>query len=326
MAAPVSDSSKDAPRSITPTIEELKASSYDALNIEAALEALSQDGFVVLKSVVDVTHVEHLNFFMTMEADELLKNNVKPFNQGVNSNILQAPPLTHPEYLYNDVFFNPFVIQIMNAYLGANPIWNFLTGNNALPRTNGLRQPVHKDITFFHPQCPFFVIANIPLCDFNPGTGSTEFWLGSHASTSGLDQVIATPETQLANAKLVVGEPMTYVLPEVVEKRRKIRPPIQPSCDKGDIMLRDVRTWHAGMPNESDNYRIMLALGYQAQWYPNHTLRTNLPVSQGNFFLKHGGLPVEVRTNLLPDNSDFIKLNDDFWFRRSVPSKREQKL
>jgi hypothetical protein len=72
------------------------------------------------------------------------------------------------QYLYNDVFFNPFVIQIMNmsvvfmcydaqnadlnSYLGAKPIWNFMTGNNAIPRTHGLRQPVHKDITFFHPQ------------------------------------------------------------------------------------------------------------------------------------------------------------------------------
>ena len=28
-------------------------------------------------------------------------------------------------------------------------------------------------------------------------------------------------------------------------------------------MLRDLRTWHAGMPNESEDYRIMLALGYQ---------------------------------------------------------------
>jgi vacuolar-type H+-ATPase subunit C/Vma6 len=82
--AQVSAPSKDAPRSITPTVEELKASSYDTTNIEAALEALSQDGFVVLKSVVDKAHVEHLNSFMTKEADELLKNNVKPFNQGVN--------------------------------------------------------------------------------------------------------------------------------------------------------------------------------------------------------------------------------------------------
>ena len=164
------------------------------------------------------------------------------------------------------------------SYLGANPSWGFVTGNNALPRTHGLRQPVHKDITFFHPQvllvllytitywslqCPFFVIANVPLCPFNPTTGSTEFWLGSHAHTAGTDQVLATPDSQLANAKLVVGEPNTFVLPEVVEERRKIRPPIQPTCDKGDIILRDLRTWHAGMPNESDEYRIMLALGYQ---------------------------------------------------------------
>lgn len=114
-------------------------------------------------------------------------------------------------------------------------------------------------------QCPFFVIANIPLCPFNATTGSTEFWLGSHASTTGHEQVITTPESSLANAKLRIGDPITYVLPEVMEKRRLVRPPIQPSCEPGDIMLRDVRTWHAGMPNESENYRIMLALGYQVR-------------------------------------------------------------
>ncbi|KAF4624326.1 hypothetical protein G7Y89_g13846 [Cudoniella acicularis] len=314
----VSQETGDAPRTITPTLEELKTSSYNGPNIEAALEALHQDGFVVLKNVVDVAHVERINSYMSKEADDILKNNLKPFNQGVNSNILQGPPLKDPEYLYNDVFFNPFVIQIMNAYLGANPIWNFVTGNNALPRTNGLRQPVHKDITFFHLQCPFFVIANIPLCDFNKTTGSTEFWLGSHTSTSGKDQVIATPDSKLANAKLRVGEPNTFILDEVREERRKIRPPIQPECEKGDIMLRDLRTWHAGMPNESDEYRIMLALGYQAQWYQNHTLRSKLPLSQGNFFMKHGGQPVEVRANLLPDETDFGKENDNFQFRRSV--------
>lgn len=112
-------------------------------------------------------------------------------------------------------------------------------------------------------QCPFYVIANVPLCPFNPTTGSTEFWLGSHASTSGNEQVIATPESQLANAKLVVGEPTCNLLDHVREERRIIRPPVQPTCGPGDIMLRDLRTWHAGMPNESDVYRIMLALGYQ---------------------------------------------------------------
>jgi len=33
--------------------------------------------------------------------------------------------------------------------------------------------------------------------------------------------------------------------------------------------------------------------------------------------MKHGGQPVEVRADLLPDTADFSKLNDDFSFRRS---------
>ena len=76
---------------------------------------------------------------------------------------------------------------------------------------------------------------------------------------------INTEESAPANPTVKVGEPLHYgyVLPELVEKRRQIRPPLQPVCEKGDVMLRDVRTWHAGMPNESDNYRVMLALGYQ---------------------------------------------------------------
>jgi hypothetical protein len=75
--------SKDAPRIIIPTEEELKTSRYDIKNIEAALEALHQDGFVVLKSVVDGDHVDNLNKFMSKEADELVRTNAKPFNQGV---------------------------------------------------------------------------------------------------------------------------------------------------------------------------------------------------------------------------------------------------
>jgi len=123
----------DAARTIIATPSELKSSKYATSNIQAALEALHQDGFVVLKSVVNVAHVEHLNSFMSREADDLVKNNNKPFNQGVNctyfplsprheelissANILQPPPLTDPEYLYDDVFFNPFAIQVANAFV-----------------------------------------------------------------------------------------------------------------------------------------------------------------------------------------------------------------
>ena len=126
---------------------------------------------------------------------------------------------------------------------------------------------------------------------------AAEFWLGSHAYTSGQQQVIATPESRLSNAKLRVGEPTCNVLPEVVEARRQVRPPIQPSCEKGDIMLRDLRTWHAGMPNESENYRIMLALGYQVYHFSSlrRSLCWSLPagtvVSKSHFEIQSSSQP-----------------------------------
>ncbi|KAI1338371.1 phytanoyl-dioxygenase family protein [Xylariaceae sp. FL0016] len=317
-AASISDAPANEPCLVIPTLDEKRREKYTNQNIRNALEALHQDGFVVLKSVVDSEHVRLLREYMAEEADELLRNNAKPFNQGVNSNILQAPPLTKPELLFEDVFFNPFVIQVMNAYLGHKPKWGFVTGNTALPNTHGLRQPVHKDILFFHPQCPFYAIANLPLCSFSEETGSTEFWLGSHACTTGSDQIIAKEGDALENARVRPGEPLTFVKPEVIENRRKIRPPIQPRAEPGDFMLRDLRTWHAGMPNPSSEYRTMIALGYQSPWYENYGLRSKLPISQANFFMKADRQPVEVMADLLPDDMDFGKLNDDFSFRHTT--------
>ncbi|KAB8291530.1 hypothetical protein EYC80_006332 [Monilinia laxa] len=186
---------KDAPRTIRATVDELKTTFYDTPNLQATLEALHQDGFVVLKSIVDVNHADQINSYMSKEADELVKNRTKLFKQGVNSNILQAPPLLHEEYLHNDVFW-------------------------------------------------------------------------SHAHTSGADRIPVTSESKLANAKLVFK--------------------------KGDVMLRDLRTWHAGMPNEGEDYRIMTALGYQAQWYPNHTPVPNYLLAEEIFFMKHGRQPLET--------------------------------
>lgn len=145
-----------------------------------------------------------------------------------------------------------------------------------------MRQPVHKDITFHHPRCPFYFIANIVLDDFSPANGSTgrhahvsfpceaplirimtEFWLGSHAHTTSADQVPCTEETKVRAQ--VPGDPSCNVKPPVVEARRQVRPPVQIECSKGDIVIRDLRTWHAGMPNTSSDDRIMIAIGYQVR-------------------------------------------------------------
>ena len=44
------------------------------------------------------------------------------------------------------------------------------------------------------------------------------------------------------------------------EERRAVRGPVNPRTQPGDVLLRDVRIWHRGVPNPSDRPRHMIAL------------------------------------------------------------------
>lgn len=76
-------SGEDAVRCISLTAGESETGSYCSPNIQKALEAMHQDGLVILKSVVDNKHIDLLNQDMSKEAETLIRNKVKPFNQGV---------------------------------------------------------------------------------------------------------------------------------------------------------------------------------------------------------------------------------------------------
>lgn len=126
-----------------------------------------------------------------------------------------------------------------------------------------MRQNEHKDSMFDHSQCPYYFIANVPLCDFSVDNGATEFWLGSHAGTTLEDQQPVTDATRATWKPKDAADRIPWIADGPKEARRAVRPPVQPDVVRGDIMIRDLRTWHAGMPNHSDRHRIMLGLGYQ---------------------------------------------------------------
>lgn len=100
---------------------------------------------------------------------------------------------------------------------------------------------------------------NYLLSDFLPENGSTEFWLGSHSVTSPVEQYWRTPQSVWPTCDI------THAL---LEERRQTRPPAQVTVPFGSVLLRDVRTWHAGMPNPSDVDRIMVGVAYSAGWFP----------------------------------------------------------
>ena len=146
---------------------------------------------------------------------------------------------------------DPLASHITSTVLGPRPKMTFCSGNTAMPPTaevKGQRQPVHSDADFRHPSHPFALVVNVGLISMKPENGSTELWLGTHNDTNIDDQQGAHGERASGRIKLAL-----------LEQRRKISPPIQGVIPKGSIIVRDLRLWHAGMPNYSDEIRVMLA-------------------------------------------------------------------
>lgn len=143
-------------------------------------------------------------------------------------------------------------MQITNTALGPRPKWTFCSGNTAMPPTADCpptSQPVHSDADFDHPTHPFAYVVNVPLIKMTPENGSTEIWLGTHID-SGL-HVQEGMHGDRASGRIKLDE---------LEKRRAIRPPCQPVVPKGAIVVRDLRLWHAGVGNKTEQVRVMLAM------------------------------------------------------------------
>lgn len=84
-----------------------------------------------------------------------------------------------------------------------------------------------------------------------PENGTTEIWLGTH---EGFDSRLQEAGTSIKNAGGGIGD-------ERKEERRKTRPEIQPVVKKGSAVIRDIRLWHGGKPNLSQDHRVLLSMG-----------------------------------------------------------------
>ncbi|KAE8453306.1 hypothetical protein EG329_011373 [Mollisiaceae sp. DMI_Dod_QoI] len=244
--------------------------------IAEALGHLHHSGIVVLANVVDVAHVDALNAILTPQAAILGAQPGQHFNFGAHTgNINQAPPVTE-SLMFSDVWANPIVLSILSAVLGPAPVLHYACGNTVLPAPAPAlavgRQPVHSDIEFPHPGFPFSFVVNVPLIDLTTANGATEVWLGSHAATSFYDQILVQDQD------VAPGLPVRAIIPALVERRRAISPPVRAVAPRGSIVIRDLRLWHAGLPNLTSTPRIMLAFVWQAAWWRGRGL-VRLPLA-----------------------------------------------
>jgi len=229
--------------------------------MKEAILALHEDGVVVLENAVDMAHIDKLNSRMLEEIPELLQIPNNRFDRDNSGNLSQTPPVM-PGWIFPDIYDNVFALQTIKNLLGPELEMRYLRGNTAVSNSRG-RQRVHSDFNFPNYHFNFGYVVNIMMTDTTPEKGATEMWLGTHKDAT-IEQHIAS------NA--------TFIRPELVEERRKVCPPVYPSMKKGSLIVRDLRMWHAGIANKTDESRIMLAFVYLPAWYQNQK-RVLLPAS-----------------------------------------------
>lgn len=221
---------------------------------EEAADAILDEGFVVLKDVVSLAHLDILHARLLEDLEALLHREDAPFNWNVG-NVQQDPP-PFPPYLFRDVLLNDLVISVTSAVLGRRVKNSYYSGNTAMPSEH--RQPVHADTTHLWPRMKVAhpaaqLVVNVPTVDVSPENGSTEIWPGTHLDVS------------------VVADQDIKIPAEALEARRAICPPIQPNIARGSVLIRDIRLWHAGMPNRTDRPRPMIAMIHCCGWLETGT-------------------------------------------------------
>ena len=222
-------------------------------HVEAAVEAVTKDGFVVLSDVVDTRHLDILLARMLEDLQALVGRADAPFNWNTG-NVQQDPP-PFPPYLFEDVLLNKMVLAVTRALLGGGVKNTMYSGNTALPSDS--RQPVHADTGHLWPRLevahpPVQLVVNVPVVDMSAENGSTELWPGTHRDTT-----------------ITAGKDIK-VPADALERRRAFVPPIQPVVRRGGVLIRDMRLWHAGMPNRTQNPRPMIAMVHVPGWLATH--------------------------------------------------------
>lgn len=265
---------------ITVKPNELSAGRLTDKHVRQAVEAIRVDGYVVLENIVKHKNLDILRERMDADSQKLIKAE-KWGGAGMLIGHLQQGPPPFAPYIFKDIVANPYVIQVTKELLGAGVYNNFYNGNTNCPGS-GI-QPLHRDGDHLwqnqkvaHPTAE--VVVNISPQDTMEENGSVELWPGSHLDISG-----------------------RQIDDEQEARQREIAPPIRGTAKKGSVLIRDMRLWHRGVPNHSDQPRHMIAMIHRIRW-----------LRSGRRLKYQTGCEQAFENSDLDHNADFVdeKLDD----------------
>jgi ectoine hydroxylase-related dioxygenase (phytanoyl-CoA dioxygenase family) len=279
------------------TLAEREAGALSPERLAQAVKAVREDGYIILNDLIDPAILAPIRDRMLADVEKILARDDAPFNFN-RGNIQQDPP-PFPPYLSRQVLCNDIVISISKAILGKGLRNAMYSGNTALPKAGG-RQPVHADMGQLWPDLEvahpaYALVVNVLPVDVSPANGSTEIWPGTHRDVS---VVMQDGEIKVPAEKLV--------------EQSKVEPGFQYTARAGSVVIRDIRMWHAGMPNPSDQPRPMIAMIHFVAWWSEIV---PLPFGAGSEpYLQHPDLTHVVR--IVDGDIDHTKHNEAFDFMK----------
>ncbi|MEO8395591.1 MAG: phytanoyl-CoA dioxygenase family protein [Chloroflexota bacterium] len=226
--------------------EEITAGKLTPHTLKNAVREFQDSGFVVLQQVVSPTQIEAVQVAYEADFEKYLqkpevKQRIKEGNPYVGMHLPFEPPFSDPL-----ICANPLAVQVMAGVMGDDFVCQFFHSNTTLPGSKDF-QEIHIDMGdlvfpgFPVALPPWMIVVNFPLIDFTVENGATEVWPGTHLNTDPSDLI----------------------------ERIATMPSVRTAVSVGDLIIRDMRLWHRGAPNQLDRIRTMLAIVYNRPWFKN---------------------------------------------------------
>lgn len=226
------------------TSEERESGRLQGDTLRLAVQAVKVDGYVVFEGVLPPDFMANLRAEFGRVFEEHTAR-TDP-NRGANRYQMHLP--FQAPFCDAAIIANPLALAVIDQMLGPDCVCHYFASDTAMPGSD--YQAVHSDIHLLFPETElslpaYSVVLNIPLVDFRADNGPVEIWPGgTHFMPGGIEMQKLAPAMHSQSVLMPAGS----------------------------LLIRDMRMWHRGTPNRSQETRPNLALIYSRPW-----LKTKYP-------------------------------------------------